>query len=89
MSSDIDLPEPGERRFWLIEHNPKSTTKPLRISLCHLLEGASLPREGQGKGMSTYVGHGSAAAQPTEVRTEAERILRVAARAHEFVGVHA
>lgn len=83
---DLDMPDLEPGLFWLIEHNPKSATKPLRISLYRLPEGGRVPK--QGKGMGSLVGFGNAAAQPGEIREEAERIHRVAARAHEFVGVH-
>lgn len=80
---EVTTGEPG--LFWFTEHNPKSPTKPLRIELRRLQEGARLPKDT--RGMSTLVGFGTSAAQPTEVREEKERILRVASRAHEFIGV--
>lgn len=75
--------------FWHTVHNPSSSTKPLRIELCRLKEGAQLPKPGQGRGMASLVGYGNSAAQPMEIAAEKQRILRVAARAAEFVGVSA
>jgi hypothetical protein len=28
-----DLPDVGDRRFWVIEHNPKSNTRPVKVTL--------------------------------------------------------
>lgn len=78
-------PEAGERRFWRIIHNPKSSTKPLTIELRSLFEGATIPTDGS-KGFSTLIGQGASPAQPGAVKTEKERILMVAARVDEFVG---
>lgn len=83
-SSAPDLPDAGARRWWNIEHNPKSATKPLKIELRESLEGVKRPT----KGLSRLIGQGTSAAQPTAVREEAERILVVAARVDEFVGAH-
>lgn len=82
MSKTPDLPDPGERRVWVVTHNPKSSTKPLHIELKQLHEGSKNAH------FSDLVGQGNAAAQDEAVRTECDRILMVAGRAAEFVGVH-
>lgn len=87
--SSAEVPTGDPTLFWRTVHNPTSSTKPLRIELCRLKEGAQLPRPEQKQGLWTLVGFGNAAAQPGEIADEKARILRVASRAAEFVGVSA
>jgi hypothetical protein len=88
--STHEVPTGDPSLFWFIDHNPKSSTKPLRIELRRLFEGARVPTtKEQGWGMSSLVGFGNAAAQPGEIADEKSRILRVAARASEFTGASA
>lgn len=88
--STHEVPTGDPALFWFTDHNPKSSTKPLRIELRRLFEGASIPAtKEQGRGMSSLVGFGNSAAQPGEVAAEKQRVLRVAARAAEFTGASA
>lgn len=81
MSSEA--PEPGPDRFWHGVPN-KSATKPLMVELRHKWAATqeANPR------YSRLIGYGTCTADDEAVNKEKRRILEVAGRLDEFLGVH-
>ena len=82
----LTLPEPGAHRFWYIKHQPQKKSAPLRIELREkTVRSAKEPVPS----LSRLIGFEDIVADETEIENGALRILAVAARVDEFIGVHA
>ena len=85
MNADLKLPSAGKGRFWLIKHQPNSTTKPLRIEL----REKTIPSSTEiVPSLSRLISFEGSVADEDAVRETMTRILARASRVDEFVGVH-
>lgn len=77
------LPDPGEGRFWVIEHQPHKKTMPLRIEL---RERTVKDHERNVKSLSRLIGYGDSVADQDSVYSEAVKIIIRAGHSDRFIG---
>ena len=77
------LPYPGKNRFWVIEHQPRKKTAPLRIEL---RERSIKDHDKNLKSLSRLIGYGETVADSDKVYTEATAVLLRAGHSDRFVG---
>lgn len=77
------LPNAGTDRFWVIEHQPRKKTAPLRIEL---RERTIKDSDRNIKSLSRLIGFGETVADSDSVYEEATKILTRAGNSDRFVG---
>jgi hypothetical protein len=80
--SPSDFPTTSPGRFWVISHNAKSETKPVRVELRQRLAGSQVDS------LSTLVGFASTIADPDEIVKAANLVNIRAGRIDELVGTY-
>lgn len=86
--TDFNLAEvvdPGSNRLWVIEHQPKNQTKPLRIEL---REFTVERRDHTPVSFTKLIGSINTIADPVFVTDSARTLLTRVGRVQEFVGAH-
>lgn len=75
-----NLPDVGSKRFWRVEHNPKSVKTPVKVSLMERYPGT------KGNSMAHLVAFDNTIATPEAVAICAELINTRAGRVDEVTG---
>ena len=82
-----DLPDVGDRRFWVVEHNPKSKTRPVTVSLREDTTTRSPARTTGRVGFSRLIGTDDAkAATIDEIAATAKALLERVGQIDDMVG---
>ena len=81
----MNLPSAGEGRFWSITHQPTKKATPLRIEL----RQSTIPSsKGPLLSLSKVIGYQDTVADDTAIHEAALRIMALASRVDEFVGIY-
>ena len=74
------LPDVGERRFWRVEHQPKSRATPVKVTLLQRMPGTNL------NSMATILSYENCIATPESIYEAAEKVAIRALHVDELVG---
>lgn len=85
MTDTLSLPNPGKHRYWEIKHQPQKKATPLRIEL---REHTHKDGTRHVESWTRLVGFEDTIALPSKIKEAAEKVLEVAGRVDEFVGMH-
>ena len=78
-----DLPDPGQDRFWLGQHQPHSTKTPLMLELREKVIAGAPAREK----FSRLISKQGTIADPASIIATAEEILVRAGKVDKFTGI--
>lgn len=85
MKANLNLPEAGEGRFWNITHQPNKKATPVRIEL----RQSAVPSAKEPiVSLSRIIGYQDTVADEGEIRTAALKVIALASRVDEFIGVY-
>ena len=84
MSTGLNLPSPGEGRFWNIVHQPRKKTAPLRIELREKVNKQAQPVVS----LSKLISFEDTIASSEALAEAALKIIARAGQVDEYVGVY-
>jgi len=77
-----DLPDPGEDRYWIVTHQPRSRTTPVKIELRRQLHGTKSPK------FTELLGYENTIANHEKIVEAMQLVLDRVGDVDRFVGVY-